>query len=1017
MPESALPSVTPDQVSVRPGQEFEVQVVVYNDGTTINEYQVKLQLQCESGPETGLTATDLDSLVTVRSPIASQTPSRNGAESPGPIKQIKPPELHIFPEERATAKLLVKISEKVPAGLQRLRLDILGPPDRRNASSNGDTLVQLSGPHYVQLDVAEIQDVRVRAVPALVHSRRPPIFAVKLHNKGNGPTQATLVASDPQGVIRAEWAPATPAPISTGNGTNPAELSPKLGGPDRIEQELPPAGRSYMKLYLRARTRRHGRPRPRLFGTPAIHPVTLTLTLPATPDAPQAPEQKLLVTWVQLPWIPQIALALLMLALVIGAWALVFWHGVNHVVKSVEHPAPVSSDLSCDGTPSAGTDPAGGSLGGNVEIPGAPAGTLGGVLVKAYPLPSTISPGEQPLPDEPAAACTVTAADGTFTLTELKPGAYGLTGTAVAYQAAPVAFKNASGEPLSALVSNGTATTGPTLVLPGLTTTVELPPIPMGSTAKLQGVNGTGPVFMSVPAPQPSQARAVKPGDGSASRKVVLMERLIDGGPDNSGSQGSVAPPPTTMAPQPSVNMTVPPPTVAPPVNPAGTKQVEFKDVPPGQYELTVEQPQRPGQTVQVSVGGDGASPIPSFPVQQPGTGLILGFVTDGTKTVPGATVEITDGSRPVTQFRATAEVVTDSTGQFSVSYLPTPSTYQISVNVTGYPTTVASVSLADMQRVTGFVITIKPWLLTVDANVLLPAGTAPEPVTMTVTNGTSSAGQTALPGSPGASNFDFSIAGLPGAGQYSASFTGKGLTTAVFPINLADAQPTNSPVRTFVVQQSTGVVMSAPPVPPPATNGSLTVLVRELQSVQTTSTSDATPPQYAWQLASGVAVQLNDPASGATLSPAQTTNTDGITTFSQLVPGKQYLAVAVVNGGQVSALAQATASPGTVVTLDVIPHLGGPLTGILAGAHGVTSLALTGAWIVGSGGTSSVVGTGATTATAFRLDVPPTGPANLFLSYVLDQKAVAASCPITVVTSAMNVTATVAQDGSLTCH
>jgi hypothetical protein len=456
----------------------------------------------------------------------------------------------------------------------------------------------------------------------------------------------------------------------------------------------------------------------------------------------------------------------------------------------------------------------GGSVSGAVQVPGAPPGTLGGVVVNATPTAGPPKEGKSATAPPTAAqqtACTATDPSGMFQLTGLAPGQYRITATAVAYGKAPVPFPTLSVVPGLLEVSAGVNHSGLNLVLNGLTTTIMLPPVPGNATATLRVRDGSGP---PLPPPVP-----VGPGTGAfhsgppptasfaASRTPGALHRGGAPGPGTptTGPPGTAKP--GGVAPGPKATTTT---IAAPP------QDLQFQGVPPGDYTLTIQQPGTPSQAVEVTVGGNGPSPIPPLASAiPPGNGMISGFVTNGYAPVVGATLQITDGSRPPNQFQAVNTLVTDSQGAFSVLELPTPATYQITVSSANNATMLTSQALAQDQQVTGLQITLKAQLFTVDIRLTAAPGVA-GPVTVLISNGINSATQTVVPGMRGASGFDISIPGLPAVGQYTATITGAGIITTVVPIDYSQAFIAGVPIGLVTIGGASGITLIA--APPPTT-------------------------------------------------------------------------------------------------------------------------------------------------------------------------------------------------------
>lgn len=156
----------------------------------------------------------------------------------------------------------------------------------------------------------------------------------------------------------------------------------------------------------------------------------------------------------------------------------------------------------------------------------------------------------------------------------------------------------------------------------------------------------------------------------------------------------------------------------------------------PSTYVLTVAKTGFATTTQQVDLGSGEQRKGIVITLRQ-GDGSISGSVSTSSGPLGGATVSASDGHTTV----STVSISQGTIGGFTLSNLPTPSTFTVTVSAAGFATQTLTLTLAAAQQLTGVVVTLAPGVGSISGHakvamgspaVITPAGG----VTVTVTNG-----------------------------------------------------------------------------------------------------------------------------------------------------------------------------------------------------------------------------------------------------------------------------------------
>ena len=498
-----------------------------------------------------------------------------------------PERLPLFPGAEGTITLAITVPEAFPAGEHLLPIEVSS-----TTSPAAVTSVDL------RLDVAVDDDVEIAVKPRSLTGGTRGEFEVLCTNRGNRPIDLTLIASDHEFALKHEFEPPF---VSL------------------------PAGHEVVTL-LRVAGRRP------LIGANATRRITVTAL---GPDRQLDTE----VTFSQLPRIRRAPVTFLILAGIIGLWALLFTVAINTSLGSdasaKEFPARAMESIAAAtgadepvvGAAAARLDPmaTGGGLSGTVVARGTDE-AVGRITVEAIRQTRT---GPQLM------TAAATDEQGAFELVGLVPGTYKLRFTAPGFE--DVWFPEAPTEDAAGQVRvhSGDTVDGIDVAIAGL---------PGGIVGSVDVGEAVANVTVTV------TARAVV--DGAVGTVVAQ-------GTTDSSNTYSLAPLDT-----------------------------------PGTYELTFTAPGYQTATSRERIEG-GQIGVANTVRLSAGEGAIRGTVTAGGAPLGGVSIRATSGDQQWTTATPTSGVV----GAFELVDLPTPGTYTLTFELDGYGSETIAIALGSPGR------------------------------------------------------------------------------------------------------------------------------------------------------------------------------------------------------------------------------------------------------------------------------------------------------------------------------
>lgn len=593
-----------------------------------------------------------------------------------PFVTVSPAPLVLFPEASGTLRVSFHLPEHFPAGAYVVDLVVRGKVPGAEPAV-----------HSVELEVPSRPALRLLAEPTLVRARSGAGFTVRVTNEGNEPLEVALRAEDTDRALTATLVPSTlRVPVGATEATTVVVRGPR-----------------------------------QLYGSDRDRPLTVVADAQdVTADAPLVFRQRSTFS--------RGIVTILVLLLIIAAWALAFVLGMGLVLGSdpLTKVAPGSLFAASaaqaaageDGAPASAAPPAG-ALPKDGALPAGVGGVMTGTVRGEADGQGVGRLTVELLRDSRDGLVLVssgaTQADGTFELAGLFPGAYYVRVANDGYDEVwfPRGRTETSAEPVRVRAQE--VTDGVDIVV-------------AGHAASLAGTVATG-----LP-------------DGDVVVEVVATPVWPDADP------GLVL---RSEA--------------------AGDGSYRFDDLlAPGTYEIsfTAEGYQATTLTERVLGGQDRLALDVRLSA---GDGRIAGTVTDGAGGLGGVTVTTTVDGAPV-------EVGTPTQGQvgrFVIGGLPTPATYVLSFAKEGFETVTSVVSLGPGELLADLEVSMAGGVGTVTGSVVDTAGNPLGGVTVTAGGADGVETTTLTAGAVGT----FSLAGLPQGQEVTLTFTLPGFAPVTVPV------------------------------------------------------------------------------------------------------------------------------------------------------------------------------------------------------------------------------------------
>ena len=612
------------------------------------------------------------------------------------VVSVAPAELPLFPGRAGAVTLVLRIPPGQPAGRQVLQVRVRSQLDGRSETKP------------FALVVADAPKATLRLDPQVVTARKQADLSVIITNTGNVDLDLLVQGGDPERVLTVTSSP------------------PMLHAP---------AGQQ-----ATARVSAKGK-RP-FFGSPVVHPLKVEALCEGVALSGQA-------TVIQKPRIPRAALALLALLAAVALWAVVLLSGVKTVVNQADQGRADAAAAAAAQEAALAKANKVGSIIGHV-VTQATAAPVPGATVELFQGSTKVSSAAS---DE----------RGLFTLPNLLPGGYQVRGSADGFvQLWFPASTIAPGASTIQVVGGGSQTIA--FALPGLPGSIKGQVVAAGGSGgvtvnvAISSLTGTPPAIPSVvtdaagsfqldnlPTPATYSLTFVKAGFSDGAIQVPLAPgenpKQIDpvtmlGAPgqisgvvrgatsagtvDLAGVLVTVSDGKTTVT------------SATPTVGASRTYLVSGLPT-PGTYSVTFALQGFVPTTISVTLGpGQKADGLVTTLAGV--SNAISGIVVDtGGHPLGGVTVTATNGSATST---ATSLTTAGSVGSFTVSGLPTPSTFIVTFTLAGYQTTSLQVTLGSGGPGTGLTATMAPLTATISGTVR-DAGGPVAGATVELTNGT----------------------------------------------------------------------------------------------------------------------------------------------------------------------------------------------------------------------------------------------------------------------------------------
>lgn len=586
---------------------------------------------------------------------------------------VDPARLALFPGAEGSVTLSITIPEAFPAGDHLLPIEAVSGVDP-------DEVVRVD----LRLIVGVDDDVSITVKPRTLTGKGRGEFEVLCTNRGNRPIDLTLIASDAEFALRHEFEPPF---VSL------------------------PAGHEVVSL-LRVAGRRP------LIGANAIRQITITALGPDRQLDAEA-------TFSQLPRIRRAPVTFLILASIVGLWALLFTFAINTSLDDTpatkEFPPRALENIAAA---TAADEPVVGAAAARLD-PMSTGGALNGVVVAQNTEEAvgriTVEAIRQTRNGPQLVTAAATDDTGAYELVGLVPGRYKLRYTAPGFEDVwyPAATSDAEAEEVR--VTSGDALEVPQVAIAGL---------PGGIVGSVDIGDAVAEVAVTV------TARAVV--DGAVGE--VVAEAVTD-----SSNTYSLAPLDT-----------------------------------PGTYELTFTAPGYQSATSQERIDG-GQIGVANTVRLSAGPGSIRGRVMAGGEPLGGVTIRATSGE----QQWATATPTSGVVGSFELVDLPTPGTYTLTFELDGFGSETIAIALGPGAARNDVIVEMVGGTGTISGRVT-SQGAGLGDVTVTVTGGPGAGTTTTLTaGDVGA----YRLSGLPTPGRYTLTFTAEGYQPETVSVDLSSRQ------------------------------------------------------------------------------------------------------------------------------------------------------------------------------------------------------------------------------------
>ena len=644
-------------------------------------------------------------------------------------------QISLFPDEVRVVPVTIVLPAGLPAGQRRIAVQVreLTPPERTSITD-------------IELTVPPVRGLRVRTDPVVVTAGKRAGFSVLAENVGNTTILGRLAGDDPEGRVTFVFEP----PV--------VRLAPG----------------EHVVVDMQAEARRP------LAGSPVVRPLGVFVDdigegFFAGPEGDAevvavrvADTADTNATFVQKSALSRGAFSLVGLLVAVTVFALVITLALSKLVgqntADRDLALQVAAARNGDGA-GAGTS----TLMGTVKqlTTGTP---LSAVSVAVFDPADTVRP----------LATTATAADGSWTLSQLAAGKYKLSFQRAGFTPTWYPLASNANDATTVEVKAGQRVQSLDVGLGGLPATIS-------GTVNGDDVSAALLYLETVPGqtnavrPNVATATPVAPAPAPPAPSAVPTDPLVGGGAivqkEPIGSDGTF-----TLSNVPSPNV----------------------------YQLVVVKAGYATTSQRLDVGGGETRTGVQLTLSK-GDGSISGIVTDTSKALPEVTITATSGSNSVTTVSLTGA---GKAGTFSLSGLPTPGSFTVTATLDGYAPQTLTLTLASGQALKGVQISLGS-----------SAGTLAGVVTEVVHSSPSDPGHTVLSAgvtvtasdgllsvqsqteSDSATRGNWSISGLPLPGTYTLTFSRPDLAPQTVSATLdAAGVLTNGPLRVVMQSATTSI-------------------------------------------------------------------------------------------------------------------------------------------------------------------------------------------------------------------
>ena len=655
--------------------------------------------------------------------------------------EVSPVALNLFPGDVGELRLTLALPRTFPAGRHELTAAIAG-------RVGSQTVLQ-----RLIVDVEPLFDTILVTNPSAITARRRGRFLVTLQNRGNAPSEMAVRASDSEAALALEL--------------------------DRPVMGVQPGEQQTTALFARGK-------RP-WFGVPVVHTIDIT--------AEQLPE--VLAGRVTLRLKPRLTagvITALTLGLIVAVWATVLLLSTN-AAFGTDPPTKVVPENFSEGVGVGALDAAvfGGSLSGTVTAlsNGAP---LARITVEMYSASNT-----------KFVTAVATGDKGAYALNGVLPGRYRLlfradgfqdrwypdATTATAAAIIQVQPQKAQGDLDQAMAGNPGALTATVVAADGSAVPVDVTAQALDTDAPeitVQGEAGQPVTFPDLPTPATYRISA-KPSvatqnflAGETTQALAAGQQVTTNPITLAASAGIISGTVVDAAGNPLGDITVStvvdgkPAVTATPTN-GSVGAFSFAGLPtPGTYVLDFRGAGVATKDVAIRLEA-GQPATGQIITMTAATSTITGVVTANGVGLGGATVTVTGGG-----FASTATTFTaNPPGSFTVTGVPTPGSYVVTVVASGWLSSTSTVTMAAGQPSAAVDVQLLPALGRVTGTVTLngvPIGAA----TVTVSDGTKAAAST-VSATVASARGTFEVDGLaPGIYTVTATY-GAGTSSQAGPV------------------------------------------------------------------------------------------------------------------------------------------------------------------------------------------------------------------------------------------